>query len=121
MVERLRAVVGQDWAKSFVNSLSTVLLGLLVAWVTGFLELKSTVSMLSAASTAQTLKLHDIEVKIDERAKEFNALQLGGSVADSQLRGDLNVMKSQHEMLMREVEVVKGIVERRQPRSSNGH
>jgi hypothetical protein len=100
MVEKIAETAGRDWAKSAVNSISTVLLGLLVAWVTGFLELKQVVAM-------QTMQLKVIEVKLDERAKEFIQLQLNGSVVDQTLKGNIELIRSQHELMLREIELTK--------------
>ena len=106
MIERVREAAGKDWAKSFINSLSTVLLGLLVAWVTGFLELKSVVAM-------QTVQLKSMETKMDERTREFITLQLNGSLKDSHLEGELNVIKNQHEAMLKDVDHIKIVLEKK--------
>jgi len=113
MVEKLREVAGKDWAKSFVNSVTTILLGLLVAWITGFIEMKSTVATLGVVTQEHTAKLTTIDKKIDERSKEFASLQLGGSLADADLGGRLNVIKTQHDTMIRDLEQLRSAVERR--------
>ena len=106
MVEKLREISEHSWTRSFINSLATVLLGLLVAWITGFLELKTVVAM-------QTIQLKSMEVKMDERTREFITLQLNGSLKDSHLEGELNVIKNQHEAMLKDVEHIKSKLDRR--------
>lgn len=94
----------RQFAQSFVGSAATVLLGLAVAFVTGFVDMKKQVADLTKDVSA-------MKIAQEERDKTSFAARLQNIEADGKLQGQISAIQTQHDSIIRGVQEVRGAVE----------